>query len=1383
MADDYYIRAKITGDASEFKVAMDGAATSAEANTARIKKALDEAKIVAANYAASIKDAQNLLASGFGANPEGGGAEVVNQVKEQLAASEAGFAATKVKIAELQAELKGVPAATTAAASGIGLTEKQLALMATAAESAARQLRTLPAIQEEVANRVNASVNEMAAIRKRADAEAAESAKILAQVQVSLAGVAGAGEARAQAALAAATQAHINALNVQQEVQSRQTAVTAEAAAREELLARATAQSATATAAEAQAQVEAAIAKEGSAVAALKLADAQEATLTGAQKQAAAIENANQIIQRSQTAVAGLQAEAANQTGISAARMETYVQRAAAEVQKANAAIKASQIALGEAITEGNAAAIASMAALQDAAVNAAAVFDGLKGQLADIESTQAAAAAAAAEQASILDVVGEVTASAAERGQNFASIQAEIAASVGKTSTELGGTYVRAAAVAREATAALVRDAERLGPAVQQGIPGADAALATLRSQMQQTRVVADELAATIKLKQLVEQDSTATTQADAIAQAELAIQDKGSAIAALEAEIATRKLAAAQLEAAGSSNEMRVALAEGVGSTQGMIFALSRVLAAIPAVKTALQYAFPLITAIAFIEILAQMVTKLGEAADAFSGFGKEEQERIDDVNHAIEASFAKYISLRDKISESHSIGLTGIPKISSESFEATNKLQTLREHLNSLEGDAKSLQSALDKVDYSKAAKSAVPEISTAATFFKRNVGVQISEKGTYEETNKALRKNADDRRALQDQIDALEVERQAKKYDLAEAAFHKDIELKQQDLERDRNLAVAKAEEAKKNAQELLTDHKISQDEETAQLVAAENDRYAAEQRYAAAHDVLQQRLAAKGETPHLIDTTKDQQKAALDHQRALDDIEIKNARAKNAELKKINEERLTEIRDYAAAVRESAPEGQGARAELAYLQTQQAAIAKLPADKLPEQQKKQEFIGKEIPKLTAESAKETEAEVKKSVNDQYEAWIGGAERTAQDVKKYWTAIRDQYSSTTDASQSNAAVVIEANKRIAESEKQILVEARKVSEELKHQEELRQKGVLDAQKAAIVRKYETTPQTSLNPFALPPQEKEKQELGKVDLQEIQAKQAQVNADIATEEAAGRTSTDNYAKLISKKLELDNQYEAKKAALENEKIKAELQVYLQYYDQITSAFFKGINEWILGQKRFAAAMRDTWKGIVTAVIQDIEKIAAKWIAEHLIMAAIAKLLGVSSSQTTAAAKTIAVNESEVQSYAGLAGATEFAYALAESGGDLGAALAKATAAVAIAESFGPLAAVETGGYIPKQGIAMLHPGEVVVNHPVTSLLSNIAARGGVGAAGDRSGGSTGSSRSSGDVHLHMHNNVSTVDSQGFDRVLETHGRSMIRYFKSQLRDGRLN
>lgn len=1391
MADDYSIRAKITGDASEFKVAMEGAAAAAQSNTARIKQALEEAKAESAALAKSVKGDQEILAA-IGAPKAGtGSADFVPVLKAQLAETEGQLAATKNRIAELQAELRGVPAAATAAAEGIGLSEKQLALMATAAESAARQLLTLPAIQEEVASRVNASVTEMAAIRKRADAEAAESAKILGQVQVQLAEAAGSGDARAQATLAAATESHVRALNVQQEVQTRQAAVTAEAAAREELLARATAQSTTATQADAEANVEAAIAKEGSAVAALKLSDAQEATLSGAQKQAAAITTANDIIQRSQTSVAGLQAEVATQTGIAAERMETYVQRAAAEVQKANAAIKSSQLALGEAITSGNDAAIASMAALQDAAVNAAAVLDGFKAQLAGIESAQAAAAEAAAAQSAALDVVSEVTAEAAERGQNFAAIQQEIAAAVGKTSVELESIYVRAAAAARTATAALVSDSQKLGPAIQQGLPGADAALATLRVQMQQTRITADELAARVKLVEFAEAELTPATQAAALAQYELAIAEKGSAIAALEVEVAARKAAAAEDQVAGSSNIARVALAGMTGSSQGVIFALSRVLAAVPAVSTALQFAFPLITAVAFIDILGQMVEKASELGEAFEGFGKEEKKRLEESIKDAQDAFSAFFKLRQEIDRNKEVGLSGIPQLGVASETSQQQLLLLKGEMTNLTKESEKLKTALDAT--SPSALSLSQGVAQAIGDFQNRSlgrsGVPGTEgiEGTRPETEEqytAVEKKRKENQAEQDKI--VYAEQARIRSQIAAEYFRQYIAEEENALDVAKKLALSSVEDSKKFAEQQYIDKKIGYAQETAALLEAEEQRHNIELQYAALHENINKERAAKGEVSADYPATKQRQDIALEdaqNSRNVHDINIHNAREEQKTLKEINDKNLQDARDHANEVAETAPDGHGKRAKLADLQAQQEILRAIPAEEQPKHEKEQHYVGTEIPKVTAEAARETETEVKKSVNEQYEAWIESGERTARDVQQYWTEIRTQYTVTTEVAQANASIVEEANKRIAASARQVHAEERKVTEEIQKQAEAYQERELNTEKSDIQRKYITTPQTSLNPFALTPDQKEKQELGQVDLKTVQAKSASVAAQINIEEAAGRTETENYQKLLTKKIQLDNEYLAKKAALENEKLKAELQNYLQYYRQISNAFFSGLNEWIFGQKTFGAAMMDVWKNIVTSVIQDIEKIAAKWIEEHIIMAAITKILGVDDSATTASAKTIAANETMAQSYVGLAGVTEFAYALASTFGDIPASAALAAAAVAIGEGYASIAALDTGGYIPKEGIAMLHPGEVVVNHPVTSLLSNIAARGGVGSDVSGGGGEGGSQRAGDSYHYHDHTTVQAIDNQGMDRVLDRHGKKMMRHFQAEMRSGRAN
>jgi len=1237
MADDYSIRAKITGDASEFKVAMETAAASAEQNTARIKAELAEVKAQSAILAQALKNDRDILAAIGEPKAGTGAADFLPGLKERLAETEKSLEETQKKAAALKAELAGVPSIA-AAGGGAGppngpngpeLTKKQLDLLAQAAQSAARQLQTLPAIQEEVAAKVNASVIEMAAIRKRADAEVAESAKILAAIQVS--GLAESGDIRGQLALTGATEAHILALKTQQQVQARQAEVTAEAAAREELLARATAQSTAATEADIQAKVQDAITSAGSATAALQIADAQEATLSGARKQAAAIEQANQIIQRSSTTVAQIQAEVASQTGISAEKMATYVKRASTEVNEANKAIGASQLALSESIAAGDQAAIDSMAALQNTAAGLASGLAALKSQYADITTSQQAAADAAAQQASALDVVTEVTTAAAERGQNFAAIQQEIAAGVGKTSVELGATYVRATAAAREATNALVHDAERLGPAIQQKLPGADAALATLRAQMQQTRLAAAELAATIKLVELAEAESTPAAQAAALAQFQNAIAEKGSAVAALEAEVAARKLAAAQDQVATSSNVARVAEAELVGSTQGMIFALSRVLASIPAIQEGLKLLFPIITAVAFAEILDQTINKVGELADAFEGFGKEEKARLEDNIRVAQNSFDTYFNLREKLNQNRGIGYTGIPKLSIESKAAEGDLKQLQGEMTRLETQAQTLQKALDATDYSKLSKKPSPESGASDPFFtllapnvtkfsapaaeaiNRFQGREINPQvGTHDEVEKNLTDNQKAREALQAKIDiAKNAEAPRIQAEIADTAFKQSIELEERRIAKIKEFGVAEAAELRKRAQDEFVNGQIDADQKAALLTKAAEDQFQIEQTYAKKHDALQEQLKAKGATPSFINEEIDQQRRQIDLQRGLDQVDIQRAKDHKAELNKINEEHLKQITDKLPEVEEAAPEGHGKQAGLAFLQEQQAAIQKLPKSDLEEYQKAVEYLAKAIPRLMGAASKEAEEAVKRSVDEQYRAWERGGERTTVQIIQFWSAVRA-------INADNIAVVKEADEKITQSTEKFRENTRKVNEEIEKQNELRREGVLIAEKANIEQKYITTPPASLSPFAPTPEQQQKQEVGKIDLSAIQSKIAAVNEELRIEEEANRTATDNYAKLQSKKLALENEFLAKSRALENEALKDQLQNYLQYIQQIDQAFLKGINEWVFSQKRFSVAMMDAWKGIVTSVVQDIEKITIKWIEAHLIMRALNKIVG---------------------------------------------------------------------------------------------------------------------------------------------------------------------
>jgi hypothetical protein len=69
-----------------------------------------------------------------------------------------------------------------------------------------------------------------------------------------------------------------------------------------------------------------------------------------------------------------------------------------------------------------------------------------------------------------------------------------------------------------------------------------------------------------------------------------------------------------------------------------------------------------------------------------------------------------------------------------------------------------------------------------------------------------------------------------------------------------------------------------------------------------------------------------------------------------------------------------------------------------------------------------------------------------------------------------------------------------------------------------------------------------------------------------------------------------------------------------KTEIKSAVQQTSRIVTS---GFNGWIQGQERFGTAAKKVWNNILMTAIQSIENIAAKWIEQHIIMAAVSKAM----------------------------------------------------------------------------------------------------------------------------------------------------------------------
>jgi hypothetical protein len=295
--------------------------------------------------------------------------------------------------------------------------------------------------------------------------------------------------------------------------------------------------------------------------------------------------------------------------------------------------------------------------------------------------------------------------------------------------------------------------------------------------------------------------------------------------------------------------------------------------------------------------------------------------------------------------------------------------------------------------------------------------------------------------------------------------------------------------------------------------------------------------------------------------------------------------------------------------------------------------------------------------------------------------------------------------------------------------------------------------------------------------------------------------------------------------------------QKLKLELQQMKNVWqNEIKSAITQtsnivthGFNGWIQGQQRFGQAAKQVWNSIVLTALNAIENIAAKWIEQHLIMAAFAKIfkkLGIDDGLQQKSAQATG----SIQIDAAQASADVFQQAIAKVPfpANLAAAPALAATVFGAVSAFSGLAAAgagagaaggagfASGGYIRGPGSATsdsipirASDGEYMVSaHGVESvgvgvldLINSGALRGarlpairhsapyssagfgryaggGLVSPRNSAGGRAGSHSS---PTVHMSNSFSAIDSRGFRDHLDDHLDYIADGIKARMRNFR--
>lgn len=398
-----------------------------------------------------------------------------------------------------------------------------------------------------------------------------------------------------------------------------------------------------------------------------------------------------------------------------------------------------------------------------------------------------------------------------------------------------------------------------------------------------------------------------------------------------------------------------------------------------------------------------------------------------------------------------------------------------------------------------------------------------------------------------------------------------------------------------------------------------------------------------------------------------------------------------------IRSYQEAAQAA---GEGTEKQIAILQTLEAYVEKTSGSQFSAEAI---HAQEEITKAKNAAAENEIKNLSKIASMNEEIAAQEAKRATLQVQE---AVKDQQAQIIEQKDQQIkptgtiGAVVDASQLQARSSQQIAIAQSAASQEEAISEQLRDKQIADA---------EVVENANTQAFAA----------GTISLQQYQEEHDRIEGEITKFIQQQATEREEINKKLNDQMDKADEQEAKKM--------------MQIQEQLTNSFAAAFDKMIFQSKNAGQALRDLWQGIVKAIIEQFVKMATQFIIQQTVMNAIAKALAAQKLATAMAADeaehvtTVAANELQVQSYAGVAAAAAFA-ANAE---DPVAAAVAATAAFAATEAFGSAAAAERGYDVPgKSGVypTFLHPREMVlpsdiaggVRSMVNNSTSNTSAAG---------------------------------------------------------------
>lgn len=265
---------------------------------------------------------------------------------------------------------------------------------------------------------------------------------------------------------------------------------------------------------------------------------------------------------------------------------------------------------------------------------------------------------------------------------------------------------------------------------------------------------------------------------------------------------------------------------------------------------------------------------------------------------------------------------------------------------------------------------------------------------------------------------------------------------------------------------------------------------------------------------------------------------------------------------------------------------------------------------------------------------------------------------------------------------------------------------------------------------------------------------------ADSARLATEITSAAAYYGQDSANYAALIREKEALDRRYAAQKTALQNRSRLQELQSisqvqqkYHSYIDGVVSSSVSAFGGLLTGQRTWAQAAGSIYQSVMQVLEQQLAKMVATWIVQHLLMKQVEK-------QTTG---------DSAQNYVGQAGAAGVASMAAAPFPLNLTAPAFGAAMSATAAGFAAMASFDKGtNVLPNDMIAQVHAGERIVPAADNAKLIALTAAG-AGATGGTRGGDT-----------HFHYNPTVNGAMPFGDQLAAHESHLITLINNARRRG---